>query len=540
VTSIALTTQAQSQAEANWTRNLAAIQALQPQLSQSLTDISLDVEWVYARDGSLSALEADQWLGGCSLPRRAAQAMLTKLAVQGAIACFLDPSHAAPVRAALELMRPEQAIIAIIPEPRNLAALLHCEDFSADIQSRRLWLAGGPDWENDLTKLFDDHPGLPTPAQFIRTPDSDPQIIDPMIAAAQKIFSQANADRSVEMQSMRETMSVCQTTRLCVVAGSRFRLWNDIGQAMLGAVKQTDLDVVHFDADNPAFNSPLALLKSASECNVILTANTSRTDLPGLLPETIAWITWVTGPRVPSAALAMDNDHLILVDPASREPALKSGWRESQIHIAAWPAIASTQTTGSATLSIIVDTLNLETPKDLTEYSSHGLMWEAIRHELAVNPLALVDPNDFLSDWMRRQHVGEENFARQRFIEKLILPAYQQGLARTLIKAKLPLQLFGEGWNELDEFKSHAAGPIRTREEFDRVISQSAILVHVWTGTHPIEAIHKPILRRRDNRAESFIRDAKAAIAGNLTPFRSAVPGLGGKLIHEIISSLGN
>jgi hypothetical protein len=540
MTLIADTPSAAVQADANWSRNFAAIEASQPRISQSLTQLQLDVEWVYARDGSLSGLEADQWLGGCSLPRRAAQAMLTKLAVQGAIACFLDPSHAAPVRAALELMRPEQAIIAIIPELHNLAALLHCEDFSADIQSRRLWLAGGPDWKNDLTKLFNDHPGLPTPAQFIRTPDSDPQTIDPMIAAAQKIFSQANADRSVEMQTMRETTSVCQTTRLCVVAGSRFRLWNDIGQAMLAAVKQTDLDVVHFDADNPSLNSALALLKSASECNVILTANTSRTDLPGLLPETIAWITWVTGSRVPSAALAIDNDHLILVDPASRESALKGGWRDSQIHIAAWPAIASSQTSGSSALSIIADTFDLQTPKDLTEYSSHGLLWEAIRHELAANPLSLVDPNDFLSDRMRRQHVGEDNFARQRFIEKLILPAYQQGLARMLIKAKLPLRLFGEGWNELDEFKSHAAGSIQTREEFDRVISQSAILVHVWTGTHPIEALDKPILRRRDNRAESFIRDAKAAIAGNLTLFKSVVPSLSGKLICDIISSLGN
>ncbi|HEY1629543.1 MAG TPA: hypothetical protein VGF52_06770, partial [Tepidisphaeraceae bacterium] len=471
---------AQTQAQANWTRNQAALETSQPQLLQLLAEISLDVEWVFARDGSLSALEFDQWIGGCSLPRRAAQAMLAKLAVQGAVACFLDPSHAGHVSAALEMLRPEQAMIAIIPQAHNLAALLHCEDFSADLQSRRLWFAAGADWENILAKLFEDHPGLSTPAQFIRTPDAETQIIEPLISAAQKIFSRANSDRSIEMQTMRESVTVCVTTRLCAVIGSRFRLWNDIGHAMLSALKQTDLDIVQFDADDPALSSPLALLKAASPCNLIMTANTSRTDLPGLLPETIAWITWITGPRIPSGALASESDRIILADPAARESALKSGWRESQIHIAGWPAIACAQKPdqSSPTLSIIVDTFDLETPKDLIEYSSHGLLWESIRRELSADPFVLSDANDFLSRRMQKLNVGDENFPHQRFIEKLILPAYQQGLARTLIKANLPLRLHGSGWNDLDEFRSHAAGSITSREEFDRVISQSAVLVN--------------------------------------------------------------
>ena len=543
MTLLSVSTHASTQAAANLAINLGAIRESQPSLYQSFSEIPIEIEWLYARDGALSAMEHGQWLGGCSLPRRAAEAMLARFDVKGAVACFLNPSHASHLRVALRMIRPEQAIIAVIPNLHDLWIALHCEDFSTDIRSHRLWFAAGAEWESSLEQLFEDHAGLPTPAQFIRTPDVEAETIEKLIGAAQTIFSRIGTRRSTTTQSLRDNYLPVKRNRLCIVAGSRFRLWNDIGHAMLTALNgQNDLEQIHFDADDPACASPLALLQSASSCGAILTANTSRTDLPGLLPEQIIWITWVTTARIPGAALSGDNDRLILADPHLRETAIKSGWRKEQIHIGGWPTTSESPTaSASRSLSIIVDTFDLKTPPDLMDYSSHSLLWEAIRHELSENPLTLTDANDFLSNRMTRMGLSEENFPRQRFIEKLILPAYQQGLARVLIKAKIPLRIFGSGWDEIDEFSSYAAGAIASREKFNAAIAQSTAVVHVWPSTlaHPIDAIQKPVVRRRDHKAQNFLSDAKSALAGNLPRAQSTTTALSADLIHHIISSLG-
>jgi hypothetical protein len=191
------------------------------------------------------------------------------------------------------------------------------------------------------------------------------------------------------------------------------------------------------------------------------------------------------------------------------------------------------------TLAILADTVGLDTPKDLTEYSSHGLLWEAIRHELGKNPFALTDVNRFLADHIHRLGVGDESVATNRFIEKLILPAYQQGLARTLIRAGLPLRLHGQDWDAITEFKAHAAGTVTSRKEFQRVIGESAALVHVWpTGmSHPIDALCMPVVRRTLPRAETFLRDAQAAIRGHLVPRTTNQTTISGQLVWSILQS---
>ena len=63
--------------------------------------------------------------------------------------------------------------------------MLACNDFSAEIGRHRLWFAGGPGWEGELARLFEDQPGLPMPSQFIRVPVGEPAAGEPVIAAAQ-------------------------------------------------------------------------------------------------------------------------------------------------------------------------------------------------------------------------------------------------------------------------------------------------------------------------------------------------------------------
>ena len=68
------------------------------------------------------------------------------------------------------------------------------------------------------------------------------------------------------------------------------------------------------------------------------------------------------------------------------------------------------------------------------------------------------------------------------FVHRLILPAYQQALARWLIDGGIAVRLFGRGWDELEEFASHHAGEIPDRAALCRAVEASTALVHVWPG----------------------------------------------------------
>jgi hypothetical protein len=521
----------------------------QPSLRTWVADQALDVEWIFGRDGALTALdEHGRWWAGCSLPMRAAQAMLARLELRGAVACLLAPSHAGQIRAALDQLRPEQAIVAIVPQMRDLAFILHADDFAAQIAAHRLWFAAGPAWDVGLRQIFDHHPGLATPVQFIRMQDADAAVVDEMISSAQKIFGEIGTTRASMLQAWREQMARPGPTRsrprICVVAPSRFRLWNDLSGAMLGVFRgRSDVEVAHFDCDDPVNSSPLALLNATAECDIIFTANTGRSDLPGLVNDATPWITWVTAPRVPSSALAGADDHLIVVDSGLRDAAIKSGWPAARVHVATWPALApNSSASPTQSIALIADTRVLDTPEDLTEYSSQGLLWEAIRNELAHDPLVLEDVNGFLVARMKQLGVSCDTLPRARFIDQLIIPAYQQGLATILLANKIPLTLHGSGWDQIGAFKDHACGAVQTREQFQQIVSESAALLHAWpaSSAHPIDSLDVPIVRRTSRRAETLVRDARAALSQSAPATRlRGAPVISFELIQRILTSVG-
>lgn len=525
MTLIANQTLADTQARQNLNANLASLDQTQPDLRQWVIDQVLHVEWVFGRDRSLTAIdEFGQWAGACSLPARAAGAALGKMEIKGAVGCLLAPPHAAHLRAALDRLRPEQAIVAIVPDHRDLAIMLHCDDLSEAMAAHRLWFAAGPAWDVSLRNLLEQRPGLATPSQFIRTPDADPEDVQQLIVAAQQIFAEVSAARGahVELLSKHPFEPQADRRRVCLVAPSRFRLWNDLGGTLLGVFDgNSELKVAHFDSDNPLCSSPLALLTAVRQCDVIVTANTGRSDLPGLVPDSIPWITWITAGRIPSRALAGPMDHLLVTDERLVKAATQSGWPASQIALAAWPALkAISGASGEKCLAIIADTSTLDTPGDLIEYSSQSILWESIRQELLNDPFVLTDIQGYLRNRMGRAGVGEQSFPAARFIDRLIVPAYQQGLARSLIAAGLPLRLFGAGWDAVSELASRASGELRSAEQLREAVSVSTALVHAWPTnlTHPIEAIPLPLVQRGNGTKDAFLQSARQALNGRLAP----------------------
>jgi hypothetical protein len=220
--------------------------------------------------------------------------------------------------------------------------------------------------------------------------------------------------------------------------------------------------------------------------------------------------------------------------------AAKAGWARDRVHIGTWPRVQTARDQRGSTISLIADTSALDTPKDLVEYSSHGLLWEMIRAELICNPFVIgTSVEDYLRQRMRRLTIGEETVSQTRFIEKLILPAYQQGLARTLIAARIPIKLWGKGWEELAEFKPLAAGPVGSRRAFDDAVGRSAALVHAWLtrSAHPIDALGLPVIRDVGRGAEQFVRDARNGLkTTDASLIQQRLPVLSGDLIAKILA----
>ena len=134
----------QERAAANFAANRVALERNQPTLLEQLSAPPDGLQWVLARDGSLTALHADgSWWAGCSLPWRAARSMFKSLKLESLFGCFLAPAWAAQLRLCLDMIEPRQALLAACPNNEELAVMLHCESFAEDIAVGRLMVLPG-------------------------------------------------------------------------------------------------------------------------------------------------------------------------------------------------------------------------------------------------------------------------------------------------------------------------------------------------------------------------------------------------------------
>jgi hypothetical protein len=492
----------------NWSTNLAALSVTQPALRARLDPLDVHFTPLLGRDGSLTCFDAaGKWWRGCSVPTAAAGAMLASLDVKGRVACLLRPTLAAHVRVALRRCRADQAIIALCPDLDELHVLLHCEDFSTDLRAHRLWFAWGDDWAAELNDLFTRQPGLSTPTQFIRLPITPAEDVERTVAAAQRIFADVNTSRAQALARRRDDWR--PAGGLCVVAPSHFRLWDDAGAVLADALRGA-ASVTRFDPDDPACSSVLAFLSAAERCDAVITADTTRADLPGVLPPAMPWLTWVT------RATAIPPFQK--VSPASASTRPSAGWPADHVAVGGWPvAPTAAPAAPPRVIAIVADTVPVDAPEALAEFSSHRLLWDHIAAELATNPFAVGDsPAQFLELGTTRHGVRPEGFDASLFFERLILPAYAQGLARTLLTGGVPIRLFGAGWDRIDEFRRHASGAVTSREELDAIRSHAFAVVHAWPGveSHPVCRLLLPLVRADGSSDPArFVSSARQCLA---------------------------
>lgn len=511
-------THAATRASVNWQVNLAEIRRLQPRIAASVHALPGNVEWVLARDGFLSAIDsAGNWWAGCSVPLRSTAVMLRKMNVAGTVACLLNPEHAGHVRGTLSRLSQDQGIITVVPDLDVLAMILACEDFSRDLRRHRLWFAAGERWASELEHLFEANPGLSTPTQFVRLKTSSEATVESMVSGAQTIFTSQTARRTDRLRAIlsAEVSETSLRPRVCVIAPSRFQLWNDAGQVLGDVLSRASVgEIVAYASDDPNRSSPLGLAIAAAGCDVVAAADVGRADLPAVASPRRAWVTWITRPRVPAFDPAAPRDAIILADEQWKSLATSAGWPVERIGVAGWPAERFSQPATNS-LAMIVDTRAVDTPESLEQFSSHRLLWELIGGELAKDPFAMgEDVTGYLNSRMRKLEIGQEQFDRRAFVEDLMLPAYAQGVARFLVAGGIELRLFGNGWSEIEEFRPHAVGKIESRGALLSAATESIGLVHCWPvrGSHAIESLGRPVLRT--NRRATLLNDARAVLGG--------------------------
>jgi hypothetical protein len=165
--------------------------------------------------------------------------------------------------------------------------------------------------------------------------------------------------------------------------------------------------------------------------------------------------------------------------------------------------------------------------------SSHGLLWETIAAEVARDPLVLGDDAGvYLSRWCER--AGVEGVDRRVFVERLILPAYQQAVARALVAAGVELRLYGRGWDEVEGLSKYWGGVIRDREELRAALEEAAGVVHVWpvAWAHPVEFVGRPVVRPVRDWVEQALR---VAVGRSAPDARDVGAGISACLIEGLV-----
>ncbi len=506
-----------------WRANLAALALRQPAQAATLADCETPMGWCTARDRSVTLRDGGGgWFAGCSVPLLAGRALLKSLVVEAGGHCLLAPAHAGLLVAARERLGSDCVLFVVQPDLATCRVILGCCDVSDDLSAGRLWIAAGVSWASALRSAFEDHPGLAAPARFIQTRLTPSNLTEPLIAGSQQIIGAVAVTRAAELDHLIRDRRPPQIGRTVIIAGSRFRLWQPGADAFRAALPvDANGSSAVYDTDDALTATAIALARATDGAATIVTPDLGRSDAASVVSADTSWITWQTRPTPPSAACVGREDHLILADPNWRSAALDAGWRDDHIHIGTCERGSPNAAPATPALGLIADTCSIDVPDAVQAYSSHQILWEAIAAELHDAPHVVADSTTYLVDRARRLSVDPSELNTNLFIERLIQPAYAQGLARLLLAAGLPVQLWGDGWTEIPEFTSHVAGIVGDPEQHQAAIAASTAVVRHLPGRHwhPLESCGRPVVSAVGQNAAAWLAHATAALRpGAATP----------------------
>ncbi len=397
---------------------------------------------------------------------------MRQLVVNGRVACLLLPTHAHQVAVCLERTDPTIALIVIMADQTMVDWFQRCVDFTT--YAGRLFFAIN---DGELRVLFTNNPGLPIPQQFVRLPVTDPALSEQVIVWAQKVFSDVATLQSQRAATAKQAWSL-QSRKPLVVTSTRFALWDDAGDQLADAL---DADVI--DTADATQSATAYIAEKAQHAPAVITANVGRADHPDLICTAQPWISWITTGRVPKFITSSPRDGLVLIDEKLVPIAINLGWPRERLRIG-YVVRAVQPASDRKTLAIITDLPDLSAPKDIEEFSSWRVVWDAIRKDLPENPHRLAgDIEGYLEKSRKFFGVPATDFPREIFVERLIAPAYLLGVAKWLVNEKLPVEIHGSGWDKVESVRHQYRGTIETREKLVAVLSRSAGVIDAFIAT---------------------------------------------------------
>ena len=465
--------------------------------------VAPDADWVYARDGALTTRPEGRWLGGVSVPKRSAELLVRNLTAKGRCAVLVRPTHPQQVRAVLDKLDAKLAVIVILSAETELSLTLALVDFSGDLAAGRLHFA----WDAfSLKALFDRHPGLAVPQQFLRLPVTDDADATATIAWGQTTLGDVASDHRRRLAASLADWRAGET--VCVVAPQSFALWNDAGRFVGGF---SDIESVNTDAPLSA-----AVAFAAERCRnakAVLMPDAGRSDwLADAAPPDRPWLTYVTRPRVPAFVAASPRDALLLADEVFRP--LATGWPADRVAVVGWPVVTPAGPERK-TLAIVADLPDLAPPKEVEDFSSWRVTWETIAADLVANPHRLGESPAAYLDRVRQQTgVAKAGFPAGLFLDGCVAPAYLLGIAKWLKREGLPLELFGRGWAVHAGLAGCCRGVLDTPAALAVAVSTAGVIDPFLTAAHPVRGLRARVVRTPGRTPTRLLQDARAALAG--------------------------
>jgi hypothetical protein len=492
-------TRALSAARANYSANLEALKVVFPRLYDQLPRELPEMEWLYARDGSLSARTPDrQWLADCSVPARLASLALKKVDLTGVVTCLLAPAHAQEIVAAFDKLAPHQGLVVVQPSERAFVIALACADFSEAIRSKRLFPIVGPAWEREFGRLYEQFPALAPPAMMVRLPLA-PQWLVERITPAMDNLVQAQLGRHAVALSRAAMRTVSETARgVLAVASSRVTMFGDAGSSLLSlASRDREIDVVDTNECVNAASLAIAIAAQRIDAGVLVAADLGRADLPAVVPAGVAWVTWCTQGRIPKFdARQGPRDRLLLIHPSLQPAARAVGWPDDRISIATDPTGAR-PLESDALPTIFFDLPKIEVPAQINEYSSHRLLWDRIAHEIAKDPFGHRPPVlEYIRSIGRSLGIERDALPTDLVLHKLIEPLFAKSIALHLHAAGHKFWIVGSGWDAVPELASHERCPVVDAHTWDDALRHANAIFDVWPATplHRSRFVGRPVV----------------------------------------------
>lgn len=530
-------TRAFAEAAKNFESNKSALEAVWPRGVLCLPETLPELEWIYARDGTLSARHVDgQWLSSVSIPQRAAQKMLGKAIVSGSSAVMLAPTHAQQIRVMLDRMTKQQVLIVIIPGEYIAGTILACHDFSADIRAQRLWLALGPDWPEELHAILDTHEGIAPPSMMIRVPGLNADAVERVQKHCETMLARHSTTHRTQLGLLQAKPRYPQLPpkKVCVIGGP-FKLWDDAAFLLAKASKELDLESNVLDSSLGTQSSALLLARTVDGCDAVVTANLARTDLPQVAPHDVPWVTWVTNNRIPRNEPAARLDRLVVAHASQIAAAVDAGWPATSVSVGQEP-IRCGSTRRSALPAIIADLPRLTMPRSVEEMSSQRLVWDRVEHEVKRNPFCIgAQPSEYLCRIAQEIGLSRSSFPLELFQSSLLVPLFMRSLATVLASRGVKFAIYGDGWDAVPEVADRWKGTIETEAAFAEAVESTSILLDVWPGmsTHPARRAGKPMLKPWGRDLTSVLREINRASLATMK--QSEVPVINLKQMLEAI-----